>query len=47
MNKNVSHLPQKANPVLVKQANIFADLPSKLIEDFQQEFQLDEWRKGE
>ena len=47
MNKNFSHLPQKANPVLVKQANIFADLPSKLIEDFQQEFQLDEWRKGE
>ena len=47
MNKNVSHLPQQANPVLVKQANIFADLPSKLIEDFQQEFQLDEWRKGD
>ncbi|WP_077284875.1 Crp/Fnr family transcriptional regulator [Cognaticolwellia aestuarii] len=47
MNKNVSHLPQQANPVLVKQANIFADLPSKLIEDFQQEFQLDVWRKGD
>jgi len=47
MHKNVTHLPQKASPVLVRQANIFADLPIKLIEDFQQEFQLDEWRKGD
>lgn len=47
MNKNVNHLPQKATPVLVKQATIFADLPTKLIEDFQQEFQLDEWHKGQ
>ncbi|MEH6384102.1 MAG: Crp/Fnr family transcriptional regulator [Colwellia sp.] len=47
MNKDVTHLPQKASPVLVKQANIFADLPTKLIEDFQQEFQLDEWHKGD
>ena len=47
MNKDVTHLPKKASPVLVKQANIFADLPAKLIEDFQQEFQLDEWRKGD
>ena len=47
MNKDVNHLPQKASPVLVKQANIFADLPEKLIEDFQQEFQLNEWNKGE
>jgi CRP-like cAMP-binding protein len=41
------NLPQKANPVLVKQANLFADLPTKLIEDFQQEFQLNEWHKGD
>jgi len=47
MPKEVSHLPQKASPVLVKQANMFADLPSKLIEDFQQEFQLNEWYKGD
>ena len=47
MNKNVTHLPQKASPTLVKQANIFADLPAKLIEDFQQEFQLSEWKKGD
>ena len=47
MNKNVTHLPQKASPILVKQANIFADLPTKLIEDFQQEFQLSEWKKGD
>jgi CRP-like cAMP-binding protein len=40
-------VPQKANPVLVKQANLFADLPPKLIEDFQQEFQLNEWHKGD
>jgi CRP-like cAMP-binding protein len=33
--------------VLVKQANIFADLPATLIEDFQQEFQLNEWQKGD
>jgi len=47
MHKNVNHLPQKANPVLVKQADLFADLPAKLIEDFQQEFQLNEWHKGD
>jgi CRP/FNR family cyclic AMP-dependent transcriptional regulator len=47
MNKDVTHLPQKASPVLVKQANIFADLPARLIEDFQQEFQFNEWRKGD
>ncbi len=47
MPKEVSHLPQKASPVLVKQANMFADLPTKLIEDFQQEFQLNEWYKGD
>ena len=47
MKKDVTHLPHKASPVLVKQANIFADLPTKLIEDFQQEFQLDEWQKGD
>ena len=47
MEKNISHLPHKASPVLVKQANIFADLPAKLIEDFQQEFQLNEWHKGD
>jgi len=47
MQKDINHLPQKASPVLVKQANIFADLPVKLIEDFQQEFQLNEWHKGD
>lgn len=47
MQKNISRLPHKASPVLVKQANIFADLPAKLIEDFQQEFQLSEWHKGD
>ena len=47
MHKDVNHLPQKASPVLVKQANLFADLPAKLIEDFQQEFQLNEWHKGD
>ena len=47
MHKNVTHLPQKVNPALVKQANLFADLPIKLIEDFQQEFQLNEWHKGD
>lgn len=47
MPKDVSHLPQKASPVLVKQANMFADLPMELIEDFQQEFQLSEWYKGD
>lgn len=47
MPKDVNHLPQKASPVLVKQANIFSDLPARLIEDFQQEFQLNEWHKGE
>jgi CRP-like cAMP-binding protein len=47
MHQDVSPLPQKVNPVLVKQANIFADLPPKLIEDFQQEFQLNEWHKGD
>lgn len=47
MEKNISHLPHKASPVLVKQANLFADLPAKLIEDFQQEFQLSEWQKGD
>jgi CRP/FNR family cyclic AMP-dependent transcriptional regulator len=47
MEKNISHLPHKASPVLVKQASIFADLPVTLIEDFQQEFQLNEWHKGD
>ena len=51
MHKKITDLPQKANPVLspvlVKQANIFADLPVKLIEDFQQEFQLNEWHPGD
>lgn len=47
MQKDVIHLPQKASPVLVKQANLFADLPTKLIENFQQEFQLNEWHKGD
>ena len=47
MNKDINHLPQKASPVLVKQANLFADLPPDLIEDFQQEFQLNEWHKGD
>lgn len=47
MHEDVNHLPQKASPVLVKQANLFADLPAKLIEDFQQEFQLNEWHKGD
>jgi CRP-like cAMP-binding protein len=47
MQKNISRLPHKASPVLVKQANLFADLPAELIEDFQQEFQLNEWHKGD
>lgn len=47
MHKDVTDLPQKANPALVKQANLFADLPAKLIEDFQQEFLLNEWHKGD
>ena len=47
MYKDVTHLPQKASPVLVKQANLFANLPAQLIEDFQQEFQISEWRKGD
>jgi CRP-like cAMP-binding protein len=47
MQEDVIHLPQKASPVLVKQANLFADLPEELIEDFQQEFQLNEWHKGD
>lgn len=49
MSKHIkaAQLPQKANPVLVKQASLFAGLPTKLIEDFQQEFQLNEWHKGE
>lgn len=41
----VSPVVAKPSPVLVKQANLFADLPAKLIEDFQQEFQLNEWHK--
>jgi CRP/FNR family transcriptional regulator, cyclic AMP receptor protein len=47
MSQDVPQLPQKASPVLVKQATIFGDLPAKLIEDFQQEFQLNEWHKGD
>lgn len=47
ISQQVNYLPQKANPSLVKQANLFADLPLKLIEDFQQEFQLSEWHKGD
>lgn len=47
MHQDAPNSPQNANPVLVKQADLFADLPAKLIEDFQQEFQLDEWHKGE
>ncbi|GAA5131271.1 Crp/Fnr family transcriptional regulator [Thalassotalea piscium] len=47
MKDDAVHLPQKASPVLVKQANLFSDLPAKLIEDFQQEFQLNEWHKDD
>jgi CRP-like cAMP-binding protein len=47
MHKDPTYLTHRANPVLVKKANIFADLPEKLIEDFQQEFQLHEWHKGD
>ena len=47
MNSDITRLPQKASPLLVKQAAMFADLPAKLIEDFQQEFQLNEWHKDE
>lgn len=47
MHPDVFRIPQKASPVLVKQATIFADLPTKLIEDFQQEFQMHEWHKEE
>jgi CRP/FNR family cyclic AMP-dependent transcriptional regulator len=47
MPRDKSHLPQKASPVLVKQATLFSDLPAKLIEDFQQEFQFNEWQKGD
>jgi CRP-like cAMP-binding protein len=47
MEKSISQLPHKASPVLVKQADLFADLPAKLLEDFQQEFQLNEWHKGD
>ena len=47
MSNDLVHLPQKASPVLVKQAKLFADLPAKLIEDFQQEFQLTEWHKND
>ena len=47
MHQDDPRLPHKASPVLVKQADIFADLPAELIEDFQQEFQLNEWHKGD
>ena len=47
MHKDVTDLPHKANPALVRQANLFADLPTKLIEDFQQEFLFNEWHKGD
>jgi len=47
MHQNVSQSPQKASPALVKQATLFTDLPAKLIEDFQQEFQLNEWHKDD
>ena len=47
LSQDVMYLPQKTNPSLVKQADLFADLPLKLIEDFQQEFQLSEWHKGD
>jgi len=46
MSNDLVHVPQKASPVLVKQAKLFAGLPSQLIEDFQQEFQLTQWHKG-
>lgn len=41
------HLPQKVSSPLVRQANIFENLPEKFIEDFQQEFQLSEWNKAD
>jgi len=47
MSANLVHVPQTASPVLVKQAKLFADLPAQLIEDFQQEFQLIKWHKGD
>lgn len=51
MHKDSTNLPKKPNavlsPVLVKQATLFSDLPEKLIEDFEQEFQLNEWHKGD
>jgi CRP/FNR family cyclic AMP-dependent transcriptional regulator len=47
MPQDTSHIPQKASPALVKQATLFGDLPAKLIENFQQEFQLNEWHKDD
>ena len=47
MNSNLVHAPKTASPILVKQAKLFADLPTRLIEDFQQEFQLTEWHKND
>jgi len=47
MSNNLVHIPKKASPILVKQAKLFADLPMQLIENFQQEFQLTEWHKGD
>ncbi len=46
MSSNLVHVPKKASVVLVKQAKLFANLPTQLIEHFQQEFQLTEWHKG-
>ena len=47
MSSNIVHVPKTASPVLVKQAKLFAGLPTQLIEDFQQEFQLTHWHKGD
>jgi CRP-like cAMP-binding protein len=47
MSSNLVHIPKKASPTLVKQAKLFANLPIQLIENFQQEFQLTEWHKGD
>ncbi len=47
MPNDLVHVPKKASPVLVKQAKLFSDLPIKLLENLQQDFQLNEWQKGE
>lgn len=40
MSNKTVHLPQKVSPVLVKQVDLFADLPAKFVKDFQ----LNEWQ---